>query len=180
MKFINESVLKYHQIKTHRVQKRPIGKNPIQNDLKCQLCFAKFQTSAKRYLHVYNLHKKIPEEMKVLNMAVDGQPISHLFHLKCRYCSKSFLNVHILKFHMSHIHKEERNNEDWSCKYCGQVISPNKTRSTMILKHMRSVHHIDSSNSLDTQIIQPEDQTRKDGTKKNFDLVMQRLLSGKK
>ena len=191
LKFITEDVVKYHEVKTHKkanvVQKRPMSKNPIQNDLKCQLCFAKFETSTKRNLHVYRVHKKIPEEMEALNMAVSGQRISHMFHMKCRYCSKSFLNVHILKFHMSNIHKEQSNNEDWKCQYCGLVIAPNKARTTMIWKHMRSVHHIASSttsrgrySSTALQIVQPEDQTREDGTKKNFDLIMQKLLSGNK
>ena len=191
LKFITEDVVKYHEVKTHKkanvVQKRPMSKNPIQNDLKCQLCFAKFETSTKRNLHVYRVHKKIPEEMEALNMAVSGQRISHMFHMKCRYCSKSFLNVHILKFHMSNIHKEQSNNEDWKCQYCGLVIAPNKSRTTMIWKHMRSVHHIASSttsrgrySSTALQIVQPEDQTREDGTKKNFDLIMQKLLSGNK
>ena len=184
LRFVNENVLKYHELKMHKklnvAQKRTMSKTPIQNDLKCQLCYAKFQTSTKRNAHVYNRHKKLPEEMKVLDMAMNGQPVSHLFHLKCRFCSKSFLNVRILKFHMANIHKEERKIEDWCCEYCKHVIMPSKNRSSLILKHMRNVHHIESGSSLDTQIIQPEEQTKKDGTQKNFDLIMKKLLGSKK
>ena len=51
LKFVNENVLKYHELMMHKklnvAQKRARSKAPIQNDLKCQLCYAKFKTPTR-------------------------------------------------------------------------------------------------------------------------------------
>ena len=109
--------------------------------------------------------------MATLKALEKGKASSLLFKTPCKFCTNSFLNLHVLNIHVSSDHREEKSSQVWTCEFCKHIIKPSKSRSTHIKTHMRTVHQISYGSSLSSQIVQP----REDETLKNFNIMMQRL-----
>ena len=162
-KFVTENVLIYHIDKKHsQVHTEP-------SEVYCKLCIVTFKSNSQLKNHKYNIHKQFPDEWAALE-SLEGQS----FKLKCKICSESFMNLHVLNYHASYVHKEERKTQDWICQYCNFAIKPSKdrwvpldfelrcrnlwmhlfTRSTKIKNHMRNLHKIEPSETLSSQLVQ--------------------------
>jgi hypothetical protein len=164
--------LQEHSLTVHKIKMQEEEK-PNQ---RCQLCFKQFSGRGNYKNHVHNIHRKYPEEMATLRAIVKGKPTSLLFETRCKFCPKSFLNLHVLNYHVSSDHKQEKNSQDWTCEFCKHVIKPNKNKSTQIKLHLRNVHQMSSESSLSSQIVQPKE----DETLRNFNILMERLMGGSK
>jgi len=171
LKFFSKDVLEYHIDCKHRRNKvcAPKPNKPSKEDVsKCILCHVEFESRKQIQNHVHNIHRKHKVEMEVIR---NPGSKSH-FKIKCRFCPENFMNLHVLGFHVSRRHKEEKKSQAWVCDFCSHNIKPSKNISTMIKNHMRRVHGEEGANS---QIARPEESD----SVKNFRAMME-MMAGRK
>jgi len=171
LKFISKDVLDYHIDYKHRRNKvctsKP-NKSNLEDVSKCKLCHVEFESRKQVQNHVHSIHRKYKEEMEVIR---NPGSKTH-FKIKCRFCPENFINLHVLSFHVSRRHKEEKKSQAWVCDFCSHNIKPSKNISTMIKNHMRRVHGEEGANS---QIARPEESD----SVKNFRAMME-MMAGRK
>ena len=162
--FMSKNILSYHN-------------NQCRNRLtsRCKLCLVDFNSAKLCRGHINNVHRKYPEETIALKEIERGVQSSGLFKMKCNFCPDNFLNIHVLKFHVASVHKEQQQNTDWKCEFCNFVITPRKLRSTFINKHMKTAHNIGTGIGINSQIVQPKENE----ALKNFNTMMQMLTRKK-
>ena len=120
-KFVTENVLMYHIERRHSKVRSTSTANP--SDIYCKLCIVNFKNSSNFRSHKEKIHKPFPEEMAALE-SLEVQR----FKYKCKHCSENFMNMHVLQYHNSYVHREERKTQDWICQYCNFAIKPAKDR----------------------------------------------------
>ena len=120
-KFVTENVLTYHIDKKHSQVHTASSANPLA--IYCKLCIVNFKNNSNFAKHKDNIHKQFPDEMEALESLV-GQS----FKLKCKFCSENFMNLHVLNYHVSYVHREEKKTQDWICQYCNFAIKPSNER----------------------------------------------------
>jgi hypothetical protein len=138
----------------------------------CKICKVDFKTTKHCTAHVKSVHGKYPDELKALQDTNIGRERSLMFKMKCNFCSEKFLNLHVLKIHAAHIHKEEQTKTDWKCEFCNYLIKPRKHRSTFINTHMKKAHNIGTGIGISSQIVQPKENE----ALKNFNKMMQMMM----
>ena len=116
-KFVTENVLMYHIDKKHSQIRTP------PSAIYCKLCIVNFKNSSNFSKHKDNIHKQYPDEMEALE-SLAGQR----FKLKCKFCSEKLMNLHVLNYHVSYVHREEKKSQDWICQYCNIAIKPSQDR----------------------------------------------------
>ena len=120
-KFVTENVLMYHIDKKHN--QKPTASSANTLAIYCKLCIVNFKNNSNFAKHKDNIHKQFPDEMEALESLV-GQS----FKLKCKFCSENFMNLHVLNYHVSYVHREEKKTQDWICQYCNFAIKPSHDR----------------------------------------------------
>lgn len=103
----------------------------------CKLCLRDFKTPKEASNHKWGLHRKHPEELKLILATEQGEDISHLFNIQCKECDMKFFNNHILVNHMSRIHSTQpSSNLSTKCDLCLVVFLTNAD----LRKHIHNVH----------------------------------------
>ena len=126
LKFVSNDTLRFHARRRH-----------VERETYCRLCYVQFRDSTKFQAHKKNVHKTA-DEQEMLKTKVESQD----FEFSCKYCDKRFFKSHLLKYHITRSHKEERR-QDINCEYCGKIFKFSPNRKSYFENHVRRIHNLE-------------------------------------